>query len=90
MKDDDSAEAKASSKWTNADDTVLVATLTKAKMDGDWGDNNPKKVAWTACEAALKGSKMESGGAPKNGSSIKNRWNKVSTYICACTVCSGS
>ena len=84
-KDDNTTKTKSSLKWTDADDAILVAALAKAKVNSEWGDNNPKKVVWTACEAALKGSKMESGGAPKIGNTIKNRWNKVSTTsICTC------
>lgn len=83
-KDNDNTEAKSSTKWTDADDAVLVTTLTKEKAKGKWGDNNPKKVAWAACELALQGSERQSGGAPKIGNSLRNRWNKVSTmYICA-------
>lgn len=75
-------DTKSSSKWTDADDATLVQTLTKEKADGNWGDNNPKKCAWTACEKALRGSEEASGGAPKLEASIKNRWQKVSTCVC--------
>ncbi|KAH9988184.1 hypothetical protein BJV77DRAFT_910226, partial [Russula vinacea] len=55
----------------------LVRTLKQQKTSGNWGDNNPKKVAWTACETALAGSEVLSGGAPKTVVSIKNRWQRL-------------
>ena len=86
-KDNDNTEAKSSTKWTNADDAILVTTLTKEKANGKWGNNNPKKVVWAACKLALQGSERQSGGAPKIGNSLRNQWNKVSTmYICACMI----
>ncbi|KAI9448730.1 hypothetical protein BJY52DRAFT_1097274, partial [Lactarius psammicola] len=61
------------------DDATLVRTLADQKSSGVWGDNNPKKSAWTACELALVDSHHTSGGAMKNAAAIKNRWQKVRT-----------
>lgn len=66
-----------STTWRREDEATLVRTLKQQKTSGNWGDNNPKKVAWTACETALAGSEVLSGGAPKTVVSIKNRWQRV-------------
>jgi hypothetical protein len=58
--------------WTAADDTTLVHTLADQKAAGNWGDNNPKKKAWTACEEKLVGSEKRSGGLPKVGNTLRN------------------
>ena len=75
VKDEESGGGNA--KWSDADDALLVATMTTQKADSYWGDNNPKAVVWTACEKALAGSEKESGGAPKNIGVLKSRWQKV-------------
>src|ERR1700677_180220 len=49
------------SKWSEADAALLVETMTLQKAEGGWGDNNPKPIAWTACEKALARSEKESG-----------------------------
>ena len=43
-------------KWSSADEAMLVETLAAEKANGNWGDNNPKPVAWTAVVNALRGS----------------------------------
>jgi hypothetical protein len=68
---------KTSTKWTAAAEALLVETLIKQKLTGNWGDNNPKPVAWTACENALAGSEEASGGCPKTVVAIKSRWQRV-------------
>jgi hypothetical protein len=68
---------KSSTTWRREDEATLVQILKQQKASGNWGDNNPKKVAWTACETALAGSEVMSGGAPKTLVSIKNRWQRV-------------
>jgi hypothetical protein len=71
-------KAKTSAAWTTDDETILIETLVKQKLAGNWGDNNPKKAAWTACEVALAGTDKP-GAIPKNINTIKNRWQRV-TY----------
>jgi hypothetical protein len=70
-KKDDKKEEK-NTKWSDADDAVLVQTLTNEKANSIWADNNPKKTSWTVCELALKGSELLSGRAPKNVTTIRN------------------
>ena len=62
-KDDESGGRN--SKWTKANDTVLIDALTQQKVEDNWGDNNPKLKAWVACIEALARSKIESSGVPK-------------------------
>ncbi|KAH8993776.1 Myb/SANT-like DNA-binding domain-containing protein [Lactarius akahatsu] len=64
-------------KWSQADKAMLLQTLVDEKAKANWGDNNPKKVAWTACERALTDSKKKSGETPKSIQSIKNRWQRL-------------
>ena len=74
------------SKWSKADEALLIHTLTEQKADGHWGDNNPKATTWQACLTALAGSEKESGGAPKGVTVLKSRWQKVRhsyVYVCA-------
>ena len=68
---------KTSTKWTVADEALLIETLIKQKLTGNWGDNNPKPVAWTACENALVGSEEVSGGSTKTVPAIKSCWQWV-------------
>jgi hypothetical protein len=73
--------------WTLEDDTVMVHTLAEQKIGGHWGDNNPKKKAWTACENKLEGSEKRSGGLPKGEGALKNRWQKVrAVFSHTCTM----
>ena len=74
---DQGQKGKGKSKWSEADEALLVQTLTDQKVDGYWGDNNPKATAWQACLVALAGSKKESGGAPKGINVLKSWWWKV-------------
>ncbi|KAH8992743.1 Myb/SANT-like DNA-binding domain-containing protein [Lactarius hatsudake] len=67
----------AMNRWSEADEATLVHTLASEKAKSNWGDNGPKKVAWTACEVALLGSEKTSGGSPKTLQSIKNRWQRI-------------
>jgi hypothetical protein len=68
--------------WSRYDDGILIQTLKQEKALGHWGDNNPKKVAWTKCEAALTGSEVKSGGVHKTTTSIKNRYQRVRSFAC--------
>jgi hypothetical protein len=63
---------KNSTAWTKVDEATLVQTLIKQKLHGNWGDNNPRPVAFTKCEKALAGSEARSGGTAKNVIAIKN------------------
>ncbi|KAH9040660.1 hypothetical protein EDB85DRAFT_1924505 [Lactarius pseudohatsudake] len=71
------SKEKNSACWHTADDATLIHTLTDQKAKKNWGDNNPKKVAWTVCEVALAGSEKNSGGTPKTANTIKNRWQRL-------------
>jgi hypothetical protein len=42
-----------SSKWSDADNAMLIKTMTRQKANGYWGDNNPKLTAWVACVTNL-------------------------------------
>ena len=64
-------------KWSRHDEAILVHTLTLERLSGNWRGNNPGNDAWIACKAALAGSDEKSGGAPKNITTIKNRWQRV-------------
>ncbi|KAH9042420.1 hypothetical protein EDB84DRAFT_1559391 [Lactarius hengduanensis] len=63
--------------WSEANEATLVHTLASEKAKSNWGNNGPKKVAWTACEATLRGSEKTSGGSPKTPQSIKNQWQWI-------------
>ena len=80
------------SKWSKADEALLVETMAEQKAGTGWGDNNPKPIVWTACELVLAGSKKISGGAPKTIGVLKSRWQKVCpdyVHVCAyLTICS--
>jgi hypothetical protein len=65
---------------------ILVHTLANQKIAGHWGDNNPKKKAWTAAEKKLEGSEKQSGGLAKGEGTLKNRWQKVHVFLCTCTM----
>jgi hypothetical protein len=70
---------KEKTKWTSADEALLIEVLTREKAKGTWGDNNPKPIAFTACETALAGSEAVSGGSVKGIQAIKSRWQRVRT-----------
>ncbi|KAI9452920.1 Myb/SANT-like DNA-binding domain-containing protein [Lactarius psammicola] len=70
-------EEKNVTKWSCVDEATLVHTLAEQKTKGNWGDNNPKKSAWTACEIALAGSEKVSGGSAKAQPVIKSRWQRL-------------
>ena len=78
-------KGKTSTTRSSKDETILIETLVKQKLAGNWGDNNPKKAAWTACEAALAGT-GKPGAVPKTLNALKNRWQRVSLlflkYMC--------
>ncbi len=82
-----STKDKAVSTWTHDDKAMLVHTLKMAKEKGDWGDNNPKTLAWTTCVKALSGSEKKSGGAPKVANVIKRRWQRVRIHHISHIVC---
>jgi hypothetical protein len=77
IKDD---KAKIPTAWSAKDESILIETLVQQKLAGNWGDNNPKKQAWTACEAALA-SADKPGTTPKSLNTIKNRWQRVDLYF---------
>jgi hypothetical protein len=64
-------------KWSRDDEAILVQTLRLQKASGNWRVTTPKKSAWAACEKALAGSEVVSGGASKTLVAIKNRWQRV-------------
>ena len=64
--------------WTTADDQALVAELLAQKDAGKQADNNWKASVWPACELALQGSEVRSGGAKKLAKGCKDHWN----YVC--------
>lgn len=74
---------KEKTKWTSADEALLVETLARERSKGNWGDNNPKPSAFTACEVALAGSERISGGVPKCIQTIKSRWQRVRIISCS-------
>jgi hypothetical protein len=66
--------------------------LILQKLASNWGDNNPKKTAWTVCKAALA-STDKPGVVLKTVNAIKNCWQRVTLFlieymlnICAFTV----
>ena len=60
------------SKWSKANEALLVETMAEQKARTGWGDNNPKPIVWTACELVLASSKKISGGAPKTIGILKS------------------
>ncbi|KAI9431664.1 Myb/SANT-like DNA-binding domain-containing protein [Lactarius indigo] len=73
----DEKQDKNAVKWSQADEAMLLQTLADEKAKANWGDNNPKKIAWTACERTLMDSEKKSGGTPKTIQAIKNRWQRL-------------
>jgi len=67
-------------KWKSHQEAILVAILMEQKRIGNWGDNNPKKTTYTACEAALTGTEGKDGGPPKSHLVIKNKWQCVHVF----------
>jgi len=67
-------------RWKSHQETLLVAVMTEQKHIGNWGDNNPKKPAYKACEAALAGTENKDGGPAKTYLVIKNKWQCVSSF----------
>src|ERR1700731_3056430 len=63
---------KETTRWTSADEALLVKTLAREKAKGNWGDNNLKPVAFTACKVALAGSESILGGITKEIQAIKS------------------
>jgi hypothetical protein len=68
-------------KWKSHQEAILVATLTEQKQISNWGDNNPKKTAYMACEAALAGTEGIDGGPSKSHLVIKNKWQRVRVFF---------
>jgi len=58
--------------WTNKDKVLLIYTLLEERSKGNWGDNNPKKQAWVAYEAALAGSEKATKCCHKDILAIKS------------------
>jgi hypothetical protein len=73
-------KGKFSTVWFIQDETLLIKTLVQQKIAGNWGDNNPKKAAWTACKTALAGGD-KSAVVPKSVNTIKNCWQRVSLFL---------
>jgi hypothetical protein len=63
---------KEKTRWTSADEALLIETLAREKAKGNWGDNNPKPMAFTSCEVALAGSESVSGSIAKGIQAIKS------------------
>jgi hypothetical protein len=61
-----SKAAFTKTSWTSKDEAVLIHILLNEKSKGNWGDNNPKKQAWVACEVALAGSEKATKSYCKN------------------------
>ncbi|GLB45524.1 putative myb/SANT-like DNA-binding domain containing protein [Lyophyllum shimeji] len=61
-------------KWSSADDATLIATLHDERAKGNQADNSWKASTWTACEKALAGSEVKSGGAHKKASGCRDHW----------------
>jgi hypothetical protein len=64
---------KDANKWSDSDDATILRIMASKKAKGNWGDNGPKKAAYTKCEKALKGSKKISGGTPKTAKTCRSR-----------------
>jgi len=73
-KDNSSNATSTKTSWTSTDEALLVTTLLEEKRKGNWGNNNPKKQAWVACEAALAGLENATNSCHKDVSSIKSCW----------------
>ena len=71
---------KKYAKWKSHQEAILVAILTEQKWIGNWGDNNPKKTTYMACEAALAGTEGKDGGPLKSHLVIKNKWQHVHVF----------
>jgi len=76
---------KTSTTWSFKVETILIKTLVKQKLAGNWGDNNPNKVAWMAYKAALASiGKLKA--VPKTLNMLKNHLQRVSLlfleYMC--------
>ncbi len=78
---------KSNVKWSIEDEAKLVCALKKARDQGKWGDNNPKKPAWSVCVAALEGSEKISGGAAKEAGAVGRRWQHLRAHHISCVVC---
>ena len=72
---------KDTNKWSDSSNAMLLHTMASEKAKGNWGDNGPKKAAYTVCEKALKDSEKISGGTPKTAKTCRNRWNQVCTSV---------
>ncbi|THU84163.1 hypothetical protein K435DRAFT_870565 [Dendrothele bispora CBS 962.96] len=64
--------------YSDADDKKLMEVFLEHKQEGNGTDNGGwKSKAITAAVAALAGSELESGGAPKSATSIRDHWDHV-------------
>ncbi|THU78952.1 hypothetical protein K435DRAFT_876059 [Dendrothele bispora CBS 962.96] len=64
--------------YTEEDDTKLMQVFLEHKGEGNGTDNGGwKGKALKAAEKALEGSELESGGAPKSVSSIRDHWDHL-------------
>jgi len=75
------APADKTSRWTQADDLVLVDGLTQQKTIGQNHDSIWTPEAWAVVAEMLKGSELVSGGAQKTLQQCKARWQRVSLAI---------
>ncbi|GLB43985.1 putative myb/SANT-like DNA-binding domain containing protein [Lyophyllum shimeji] len=66
-------------KWSSADDATLVATLHEEQAKGHQSDTGWKAVTWAACQKALEGSELISGGAPKKAKGCHDHWNLLAS-----------
>jgi len=73
--------APMKTSWSSEDKELLISTLLEEKRKGTWGDNNPKRTTWVACEAALRGSEKATNSCHKDIASIKSCWQRVSASL---------
>ncbi|THU77319.1 hypothetical protein K435DRAFT_878010 [Dendrothele bispora CBS 962.96] len=64
--------------YSDADNKKLMEVFLEHKQEGNGTDNGGwKSKAITAALAALTGSELESGGAPKSATSIRDHWDNL-------------
>ncbi|THU93729.1 hypothetical protein K435DRAFT_799469 [Dendrothele bispora CBS 962.96] len=64
--------------YSDANDKKLMEVFLEHKQEGNGTDNGGwKSKAITAAVAALAGSELESGGAPKSATSIRDHWDHL-------------
>jgi hypothetical protein len=78
---EEDSKAKTSVAWTSADEATLVEAFKAEKSKGNMAESGWKPVAYTAVVGALKGSEKVAGGSAKTVSSVKSRWQRVSSIL---------